>query len=624
MRIQRCKGVSVDADMKNQKIKTGYKRNIMRILTIFFVVFPWITHLKILNYSEMESAVFGGYDGQAVDLFLYYKEIAVIVFAVFLIIWFAGEHIFVDKVDKNVPLIQGKNKCLFILAGIFCFMVIISTLFSQNRKTALWGSPTEGEGLFVLIGYVILMLAFYNYSANTYGMKLLKKAVYAVSGLTIVLSMAEFFYGSLLQNGLVQQLAGLKQYADAAGTAGIEKLGDAVSLSFYNPSYYGGFVCILLPFMLSFGLSAEKKWEMLTAEIMSACLMFCVMASNSTTALYIAIFEIVLLVLFYMVKGQKRRTALFRLLLFLPIFLIAAALYSFFADGNIFGILRNANSATGKVSEKRFEIEEIVLKENNVLLKGKEAGLDIIYADGQIRFTGEEGNELNASYEENIFSFSEPAYENVIVELVLNSTDNTEILAKILVDAGYDDTVDFYILKDGTLSGVGQNGSIIKDIGAEKMPEGLKKYYGIFTGRGYAWLHSLPILKKTLLKGVGPGNFAFYFKQQDYVGMLQTHKSTKYIIDKPHNSYLQFAIQDGLVGMLAFFGLLVFALIKAVRVYVKGKKPDGACMDMHMGGMVSLAGFLGYSMINDSIITVTPIMCMVVGIVLAADFMSEQ
>ena len=40
--------------------------------------------------------------------------------------------------------------------------------------------------------------------------------------------------------------------------------------------------------------------------------------------------------------------------------------------------------------------------------------------------------------------------------------------------------------------------------------------------------------------------------------------------------------------------------------------------------MDAQAGFLGYSMINDSIITVTPIMCMVVGIVLAADFMSEQ
>ena len=610
--------------MKNRETKPGYKRNILRILTVFFVVFPWITRLKILNYNEMENAVFGGYDGQAVDMFLYYKEIAVIALAVFLIIWFVGEHVFVDKVDKNVPLIQGKNKCLFTLAGIFCFMVIISTLFSQNRKTALWGSPAEGEGMFALIGYVVLVLAFYNYFASTYGMKLLKKAVYVVSGLTIVLSLIEFFYGSLLQTGFVQQLVGLRQYADMAGTSGIEKLGDAVSLSFYNPSYYGGFVCILLPFLLSFSFSAEKRWEMLTAVIMSAGLMFCVMASNSTTALYISIFEIILLGLFYMVKGQKRRTALFRLLLFLPIFLTAAVLYSFFADGGIFGILRNDNSATGRVSEERFDIEEIVLKGNSVLLKGKEARLDIIYEDGQIRFADEEGNGLNASYEENVFSFSEPAYENVIVELVLNNTDNREILAKVMVDAGYDDTVDFYILKDGTMSGIGQNGSIIKDICAEKVPEGLKKYYGIFTGRGYAWLYSLPILKKTLLKGVGPGNFAFYFKQQDYVGMLQTHGSTKYIIDKPHNSYLQFAIQDGCIGMLAFFGLIVFVLIKAVRGYIKGKKADGACMDMHMGGMVSLAGFLGYSMINDSTITVTPIVCMVVGIVLAADFMSEQ
>ena len=610
--------------MKNQEIKSGYKRNIVKILTVFFIVFPWITRLKILNYNEIESSVFGGYDGQAVDLFLYYKEIAVIALAVFLLLWFVGEHIFVDKVDMNVPLMKGKNKCLFTLAGIFCLMVVISTLFSQNRKTALWGSPTEGEGMFALIGYVILMLAFYNYFANTYGMKLLKKAVYVVSGITIVLSLIEFFYSPLLQIGFVQQLAGVKQYADMAGTAGIEKLGDAVSLSFYNPSYYGGFVCILLPFLLSFCFSAEKKAEMLIAEIMSAGLMFCVLVSNSTTALYIAILEIVLLVLFYIIKTQKRKAALFRLLIFLPVFLIAAVLYGFFADGSVFGILKNENSATGKVFEKRFEIEEIVLGENSVLLQGKEGGLDIIYSDGQIQFTDEEGNRLNADCEENVFSFPEAAYENITVKLVLNNTDNTEMLAKVMVDAGYDDTVDFYILKDGTMSGIGQNGSIIKDIGAEKVPDSLKKYYGIFTGRGYAWLHSLPILKKTLLKGVGPGNFAFYFKQQDYVGMLQTHGSAKYIIDKPHNSYLQFAIQDGLIGMVAFFGLFVFSLIKAVRCYFRERKPDGTFMDMHIGGMAALAGFLGYSIINDSVVAVTPVMCMIVGIVLATDYIYQD
>ena len=91
-----------------------------------------------------------------------------------------------------------------------------------------------------------------------------------------------------------------------------------------------------------------------------------------------------------MAKAQKRKTVLSRFLIFLPVFLIAAALYSFFADGSIFGILKNDNSATGQVSEKRFEIEEIVLGENSVLLQGKESGLDIIYADGQIQFTDEE------------------------------------------------------------------------------------------------------------------------------------------------------------------------------------------------------------------------------------------
>ena len=50
------------------------------------------------------------------------------------------------------------------------------------------------------------------------------------------------------------------------------------------------------------------------------------------------------------------------------------------------------------------------------------------------------------------------------------------------------------------------------------------------------------------------------------------------------------------------------------------KQEDG----VYVSCLISICGFLVYSIINDSIITVTPIMCMILGITLAADYMLEK
>ena len=136
-------------------------------------------------------------------------------------------------------------------------------------------------------------------------------------------------------------------------------------------------------------------------------------------------------------------------------------------------------------------------------------------------------------------------------------------------------------------------------------------------------MNSLPILKETLLIGKGPGNFAYYFKQFDYVGLLDTHKTVKQVIDKPHNAYIQYAIEVGLPAALAFFGIFAGAIIKAFKVFLKNKNMMQN-NEIHVGAMVSIAGFLLYSIINDSMITVTPIACMIAGVLLASCYNLEK
>ena len=46
-------------------------------------------------------------------------------------------------------------------------------------------------------------------------------------------------------------------------------------------------------------------------------------------------------------------------------------------------------------------------------------------------------------------------------------------------------------------------------------------------------VNTIPLLKNTFICGHGAGTFSFYFPQNDYVGLANTHGSSRFVIDKP-------------------------------------------------------------------------------------------
>lgn len=610
----------------------GYRKNFIKFLCAFMVVFPWITYLNLSKLSEAENSVFVGYDGVSIDFFIHQKSVVLIWIAVLCILWFVGERFLPQKVDNNVPLLKGQNKWLFLLSGVFAIGTVLSTVFSQYRENALEGSPTVGEGLWALLGYIVLVYAFYNYFANSYAFEMAKKAIVVLSGITIVLTMVEWFYKPLLEIGLVQALVAPAKYQGIVSSMEASVFKSSISLTFYNPGYFGGFVCLLIPFVVGFFLQAKEIKERVLHAVLMIGLLFGVVVANTTTSLYIAILEIVLLVVLHMISKSSEKTAsknpkptvkilnaknLLHSLLLIILAVVAIAISGIITGNSIFGIFSNANSASNKVVEERFEIEDVQLDGNRVILTGKEECLVIRYEDAQLKFFGGNGEALTPIYRENDVAFVEPAYENVTVAIRSMGEGDSNVHLILQVDAGYQSTIDFYLLQTGVFAGVGQNGTVLTDIGDAGTPEALKSFYGKFTGRGYAWVNSLPILKETWLIGKGPGNFAYYFKQFDYAGLLDTHKSIRQIIDKPHSAYIQYATELGWPAMIAFFGIFVGALVKAARCFIKNKK-RAIENPIYIGAFVAVIGFLICSLINDSMITVTPVACMIVGLLLAS------
>lgn len=594
-----------------------YRKTMIKFLTCFFVVFPWITYLKVIEFSEAETYIFSSQSGLSVDFFLFSKQSVLIVVAIVALVFGIAEYVLSVKKDRNLPSQTEDNKWLFILSGIFVAFVLISTIFSEQKKTALWGSPTEGEGLWTLISYIILLFVFYNYFANDYGLTLIKKAIVIVSSITVVLSLVEVFYKPILEIDMIKNLVAPVEYQAFMQEVESSVFSNAIGLTFYNPGYFGGFVCLLLPFIVVMFLKEEKAINKVLLGVLCVGLMFSVIATNSTTALYLACLEILLAVGFVVWKAKSKKAVVLTSMISLIGLLFITVICGFIVGNDVIGVLQNENSSTGEVVEERFVIEDIILKDNTVTLVGEEVSLQIITNGEDLTFADAHRNEIPSAKDGGRYEIQKDGYENVDVYIAYSSSEEGEPAAKIFVDAHYYNTIDFLVLRDGTITGVGMLDTIVTDIDGNDVPEELKQYYGLFTGRGYAWINSMPILKETVFIGKGPGNFMYYFNQHDYMGLLSTHKDVKTLVDKPHSAYLQYAINLGFPAMLAFFGIIVVSICKAMKIWKEKKSTDVVDISLQVGCTVSAFGFLIYSIVNDSMVTVTPVLCMLVGILLA-------
>lgn len=92
--------------------------------------------------------------------------------------------------------------------------------------------------------------------------------------------------------------------------------------------------------------------------------------------------------------------------------------------------------------------------------------------------------------------------------------------------------------------------------------------YSSLDERGQIWLTSVELLKKpsTLLTGVGFGQF-----QQQYfdnVASVLSHEPLDYYVLQPHNIFLLFIFQFGLLG-LAFLGFIIYKIVAKLWCFEK-------------------------------------------------------
>lgn len=600
------------------------------ILYIYAAIFPWCTYVKKLYYNSEEKRLISSEISGISDAFVYTKAwITVAAAAILLVLIILQVVIYKQKI---FDFSMTNNKIVTVCIGVYIFCTVISTLIAANRKTALWGGTAGCEGVFVLCAYVIIMLSV-KYSCNTYraqyGSTAKSPVEYIVLTEAVILTIltgVELFYKP------VAQIIMGSEYENTYG--------DMISLTFNSPSYCAAFIILLAPFCIHYLLQAGKLLKTLVWSGLSVSVITAVILTRSTAAFYIVLLETALVVIVTAVlhthgtsevakkeagiksntaakatpAGQgagmpdnsiKSNTAVKALCLtgvIVCVIIVNVISGSRITDSAL-------NSAVNKTiaihSDNYYMVRGISVDKGAVTIKGSSNALKCIINDeGNIYFTDEYDNILNVRSDGDSITFPYP------YDMISAGFENSALW----LDLGYKGRISFAI-KNGQFYPMAADGSLINDIssgdksGEELYTDSYKKIDALFTGRGYIWRKTLPLLKNTIIFGHGAGTFGLYFKQFDYAGLLNSQGNVDLIVDRPHSMYIQMAFSQGILCMTAYAVMVITVIITFIK--------DNKCKNINkLPVIIAVIGFYIMELITDSSVTVNPIFWAVLGLIM--------
>lgn len=589
-----------------------YEQFLAVLLGIFMVVCPFIMGFHVEKMSGMAELYFAKKSGYMTDIFQYCKEVALIVFSVLMVILTAAGAVISFVMEEKWPG-RYRMDCLSGgLIGGFLILHIISCVLSVYPEYALMGLSLDYEGMAAIAGYCVLFAAGYFLLGNESGLKMVTVCVRVLALLLILGTCAECAFGPLFNLEPAARALTADRYEHLLENVYLDYNGN-VSLTFANPGYYGGFCALLAPILFGCALTGKRRILALADAVLFGGLVFCIFMSGSTGALYGAAAALILET--GLIVYRKRREVRYWAL---PAAAATGVLLFVILSGTE---LMEGESLAGRVGgsvvNSQYEEGDHVFKVERIWLE-----------DGALTVATEE-NELNISVQGNgqdmtaeDFLFTDGEGQKIPFESGLGGARLTgdyasvgvEVLGRTLsLDLGYQDPLEFHC--DGEkLYYIDFNGSYLESI-PQPQTDSLKGIYHLFTGRGYIWASSLPLVGQCLLLGKGVGTFPFYYPQSEVAGMLNVHGSADYCIEIAHSWYLQTAVNGGVLALLCMLGLFFVHLLRGWKAYVTGNASGEAAKGVPDGTWL-LFGLLAYQIVgivNNSAVTVAPVFWLLFG-----------
>lgn len=594
-------------------------------ITFFFpiafilTIVPLIVRIKETHCGQETLDVFG--PKAETEMFSQNKAICLMFFSIILLIIAIAfcKQIF-EKKDRII-------NSILILSFVFLVLTLFSALFSNYKQIALWGVYDRAEGFFTIACYILLFVYSIFAFKTTKDFKCVLIPIIIVVVINAFLGVFQYTGQDLLKTSLGAIFANV----DPSSVDTLYNSGNLYG-TLYHYNYVGSFAAIVLPILIGSLFFEDDVFLKIVILITIACAFWLLFGSTSRAGLLGVAFSIIFALIIFrkiVFKSWKPVSICVGCIIVLVVGL------NFATGGKILSRIPSLVSdavSIFKTSDKSdfknsLPIQDIQNKEDgSIEIKVPNDVLKISHtADGYV-FKNSKDEIVN--YEKNIdtkaktktYSTTDETFKNISFRFgpYLTKTKDDGLLLNL------DGTPQFMFgLRDDTTIHL-INGNSKKDIDLED-PEsiGFAGKEKLASSRGYIWSRSLPMLRNTLLLGTGPDTFVFEFPQNDLLGKLYAYDSATTIVDKPHNLYLQIALNEGVIALLAFLGIILIYIVDSIKLYaLKSKFTENEIMGISV--FLAVIGYLFAGIFNDSVISVAPIFWIVLGVGVAVNFINRK
>jgi O-antigen ligase len=541
-----------------------------------------IDGLELLNWRGGVSHI---------DFFSYYKALIFII-----VVYSSLALLFVQRLFGRIKF---KVSWIYIPLLVYIVMVIISTYFSEYLVVSWRGFMEQFQGVWVLVGYAIAVVLAYNMVSTERDIRIILFSLLFSGVIIFVIGFTQYFGYSVLELPfmakvilpLAEQTTGMSlKFKNSINT---------ISATMYNQNFVGSYAALLFPLTLIMYMYQERRKNTILVGLVS-CMMFFILIGSKSRAGYVGTaFSLLIMVVMF------RKVILGRFLRIIPLiasFIVIVFLMNHFSNGSVLTEFDKLDiTAEMDLIKKPVRFEDIRFNGNSVNIVTENESLKIRRSGEGIKFMDDEDTKLTLVVDELNITFEEERYSDYRIEF-FEGKDYFKVFA-------YKKEMIYFMTEEGLkLYDIGGT------LGVSEYPRQLKSLVGrerLFSGRGFIWMDSIPLLEGALVYGYGPGMYPIAFPQQDYAGKLNMGVA-RIVVDKPHDMYLQIGIENGVIALIALLILFAGYFFSSVKTYRKDKF---LCFGEYAGFgiFLGITGYLVAGIFNDQIISVAPIFYVLLG-----------
>jgi O-antigen ligase len=575
-------------------------------LVLLIIIVPLIVHLKII---PLDGAMYEFWNGQDknYDFFSYYKMIWILICSVLALIM-----MFVKNYKNDWKLF--KKSYFFIPIGIYSVFVFLSTILSEYKHIATFGFVDRYEGMFVLLAYMIILVAAINLVNEERQIKIVLGAIFTTTIIICSIGVFQYLGHDLWKSHFGKILMLYPKHKELVESLKMTLPDKIVYSTLYHYNYVGSYMAMLFPMSLAMLLLLKNKKVKIFMGLMSILTFINLLGSTSRAGVVGTIVALIMLIIMlnrYIIKHWKVAVVL------LVGFVILFIGIDKGANGKITNRLSslkteitqmfNSDNKENQQNENNIPLKDIVVKDNTGEIVTDTETLKFKFDGKQIFFKDKNDNSLSLDMrsKKGKILLRDDRYKDYTLSIVKIGNSSILQIEKETIRL-------FFKLTSEKIALVDYKGNEIDFKSVEKWGFEGKERMG--SARGYIWSRAIPLLKNTKILGHGPDTFTIYFPQNDILGKYYAYNGDMWeLVDKPHNLYLQTGINTGVISLIALLILFIMYFVSSIRVFIKNEYNDFYSI-VGVSIFVAVVGYLGAGFFNDSVVSVAPIFWVLLGI----------